>query len=342
MSFDGDATAGAADVRTLVSLRAKAMLSLHEPPTEAVSGARISLDVRAVAAGLPLDGGIIVVRKADGTSVSSAPVRAGRARVDLRVEDPPGTRAAFELSYKSNTPWVVSGDPLPWRATIQHAAPMSLTLLLAVFSALIALVTLSWRRSRRRPRPQLALEPGIFVVASEPNPSEPRRWRGQVLDAHDGTALARVSIQLRRPAVHEEDAVLVATQSDAEGAFVLEPRTEPPEGCRIEVSHTTHSSARRRLPPPGVLRICLSTRRRTVIARFVSWAKRRMPAHAAPTPAQAAARHADNAAIASWAGQVQDAMFGPDATDAEREYALREAEPGASDQDHFDGPSSRH
>ncbi len=185
---------------------------------------------------------------------------------------------------------------------------------------------------RRQPAAVPIVEPGIFVVESPTSPGEKgeNAWRGYVRDAHDPSARPTVSIRLYRPAVNEQDALLIETRCSSEGVFEFKLDKPAPDGATIEAMAPGYTMERRRLPPPGSLKVHLSTRRRSVITRFTAWARRQIATSglSEPTPQDVAKRHVGDSNVETWAQDVDHAAFGPTAPNAEVEFELHNRAPG--------------
>ncbi len=331
MSFAGSPVLQQAETQITVSRHARATISLHAAPSAITLNLNAPIDLRLTAASVALQGGVVELRQLSGTTIARAPVKAGRARLEFRIADEPKSPLSFDIVYLPNAPWIHAGSPLRWTVALRQPHWTSRLLLLAALIAAVVLVTLTWRRSKRQAAPQPTVEPGIFVVTERPEHDDRAGWSGQVRDAHDGAPPPEASIRLWRPALSTDDALLLQLAIGPDGCFDFTPDMPLPEGCTIEVSSPAHTTERRRLPPRGVLRIHLSTRRRTVIARFAAWARRRRLKALAgePTPQDAANRHTDRPEVASWARAVDGATFGPTAIDADHASTLQATEPGS-------------
>ena len=81
-------------------------------------------------------------------------------------------------------------------------------------------------------------------------------------------------ICIERPGFEHVE-VLLQTTSDASGAFSL-PRMDALKGDELALYAPIHAPLRSPLPAPGDLRISLVLRRRALLDRLVSWARRRL------------------------------------------------------------------
>jgi hypothetical protein len=157
-------------------------------------------------------------------------------------------------------------------------------------------------------------------------------WNGSVRDAHDGHAIAGASIELILPSLRALPPQ-ISVRSDALGHFSLPPILEPiPEGARLRISAPLHTEVERALPPQGRVDVALATRRRTVLARLVRWARAAgapWQRSNEPTPREimnVAVRRGE-AATARWAEAVEAAVFGDRPVDGAHEAAVRSQEP---------------
>jgi len=152
-------------------------------------------------------------------------------------------------------------------------------------------------------------------------------WRGEVLDAHDGSPIADAVVLVRLPAF-DASGVLRTARTDVTGAFVLEGAESAGPGAALEVRAPFHSPLAAPMPPPGKLVLSLVSRRRTLLARFVEWAvhdggwERRGEA----TPGEVA-RRTDRGEVAGWADAVDEAAFGPEPLSEAKEQGVVQREP---------------
>lgn len=333
--FEGTQKLAASSDSQPVTLRASVPLRLAAP----VRAAPVGEPARAVVVleprlGQVEDGVLEALHR--GRSVGSAPVRDGRATLEIRLDvaELQGVdHAAVTLRYLPASPWWTAGPPLSVVVPIRAPALWG-RVVWSILLAAVALWTLhSWRRRRHRAparRGPSELRPGVHVVQTLDVEAQ---WRGTVRDAHEGCRLAGALIEVRVPSLStaEDAGVLARCRSDRRGQFAFE-LDERPTAADLHASLPSHSSERRPLPAPGVLQINLLTRRRSVLRRFVRWARLRgAPYHATPDPTPGQVRgvaDADEAPeVARWAGDVEAAAFGPDEVDESAENRLREAEP---------------
>jgi hypothetical protein len=263
-----------------------------------------------------------------GRTVGIAPVVAGQAKITLRLG--PGARQVpVTLRYLSSTPWWLAGPEQPLVVSVVAPNPLRRMPWAIVLVALGIWIGLSWRRPRgaegARTTPPSNEQPARPVLSWFPAPDNARGWTGQIVDAHDESAIsgARIEIVTRFGSA--------SATSDAQGLFTIDTQPDQLDGT-ISISATWHARFERQLPPPGRLRVALVTRRRALLARLVELAGRARGRGAAaiePTPHELA-RHAAETArtdIAAWATAVEGAAYGPEPLDAERESAVRALEP---------------
>lgn len=259
-----------------------------------------------------------------GRTVGIGAVASGRALLHLRLG--PGARPVpVRLRYLPSTPWWLSGAERTLMVRVPPQNPLRRAPWILALAALGAWVFLLWRRPRSAARGRVedrtaAARTGTPAVVWEPQRSAGEGYVGRVTDAHDGHAIAGASIRIRT-LQGETTAV-----SDAGGEF----RLAGGRGGTLHVSAPWHASLEQSAPPPGLLSVALVTRRRALLSRLVQLAGRlRGNTETEPTPAEVA-RHAagvERGDVVLWARAVEDAAYGPDPVDAEREAAVTALEP---------------
>jgi len=82
------------------------------------------------------------------------------------------------------------------------------------------------------------------------------------------------------------------------------------------------------MPPPGTLVLSLTSRRRTLLGRFVDWALRDggWERQGEATPGEVA-RRTDRSEVATWASALDEAAFGPEPLSEAKEQAVIAREP---------------
>lgn len=328
------------------------MASEHVAPIERQARVTLSLD-HDVEASTPEDGIDIDVASAfasidgvpsgnvearvEGVIVGAAPLVQGHAKVNATFVARPGESAtAMQLRYVPDAPWLSSAGDLALSVPIRGPSPWR-QLPLAIGAIAVAVWLLVGRSARRqrldrtivmdRP-PTHEGTAGIAVVKS--SRSRVGLYTGRVVDAHDGSAVARARISVQ-VAAFAGDPVVTSAFADEHGAFAFDLPSAPPDADLV-VEAPLHSELRQRLPGAGVLEIALVSRRRKLLDRLVAWARRRGPPYDArpePTPAQVkrAAEGSRNAAAAEWASAIEQAAFDEGDVDARAEADVMALDP---------------
>lgn len=269
----------------------------------------------------------------NGESAGAAPVVMGVARVHATFPLPADGTVPVTLRYLPDAPWWLPGETAT--VTVPVSPPSPLRRLPWVIAAILvaASVIRAWWRPRRTEKPEPKTEetlppgrPSLEVIALGPAHSG---WKGRVLDAHDGSAVADARISIVLPSFGREPAPTVF--SDQEGRFVLED-VQRVEGARLEIQAEYHATLTKALPPPGEVTVSLVSRRRALLGRLVEWANRmgrpwQSPNDPTPGHVIRAARSRRAEDIGAWAEEVERAAFGPEAPDAEREREIQDREP---------------
>ena len=328
LSFAGSAALAPSSDSEPVTLRAAVPLRLAAP-----IGALRAGESRAVTVLLEPRRGVVrdgVVEAAVAElGLGTAPVHDGRAELELTLGAEAGPRVTVSFRYLPSAPCWAPGPPLSVAVELAPESRFGAVAWSVLVLAAAIWTVQSWRRARRKVEPAEAaagapLAPGVHVV----RPSRKRDgWSGTVVDAHEGTPLAAAEIVVLGPGSRE----LGRAATDAQGRFALR-LGEPAADAEIVASCRTHSSERRALPAPGTLRIALVTRRRSVLRRFVGWARARgapyfMPPE--PTPADVRRMAAGDPPVARWASEVEAVAFGPDEVGELEEQRVQQAEPPA-------------
>lgn len=300
------------------------------PPADPSSGLELDVAVGS-AVGAVRSGSVEMAVGRD--SVGTAPVRDGAARLSVVFPLPPAGSVPVTLRYLPEAPWWLAGEPVSVSVPVSPPSPWRRLPWVLAALAIGGWVVRTWWRPPRTEKPErerVSLPPGrpsLDVLEVGPERSG---WRGRVIDAHEGTAIAGATVTVVLPAF-ASDGVAARTFSDEDGRFELSP-VQRVEGARLEVAAKWHSTLVRELPPTGHLQVSLVSRRRTLLGRLVDWAGRMGKPWAAPgdpTPRHVAsiarARRAEDVAV--WAGEVERAAFGAEPPDAEEEDRIREQEP---------------
>ncbi len=327
--FAGSASTRAARVVAHGTATAQAVLSLAEPvaPSHPESGLRLRVRVSSVAG--PVPNGSVEARIA-GATLSSARVANGAAELYLQLEESAAKAHPLELRYVPDSPWWLPASVLSVAVPVLPPSPWRRIAWIAAVAVLGTWLLLGWQRPRR-------MERSATVAGSRPAARAPidvievgdarAGWRGEVLDAHDGTPIANATVLVRLPSF-DSSGVLRTAHTDAAGAFVLEGAELAGPGAALEVRAPFHSPLAAPLPPTGKLVLSLVSRRRTLLTRFVEWAvhdggwERRGEA----TPGEVA-RRTDRNEVAGWASAVDEAAFGPEPLSEAKEQAVAQREP---------------
>ncbi len=327
--FDGDgAFARASDEATVTRFRT-VRLELEREPEAVVRGGIAALHVRAAAFDVVAVGAVEAL--ASGASVASVPLRDGRAVLEVPVDPGALGEAAITLRFLPASPYLRAGRALDVRVAVSPPSAVLRTTLLALVIRTLAWALSGWKRSRERPAPAApparALPPGVHVLEAG---HERGDLHGRVVDAHDGVALANVELVVRAPAI-DGDGVVARTLSGSDGTFAF-GLERGHDTLWLEASVSTHSAVKRHLPSGGRLVVALSTRRRSLLARLVSWTRgagRPFDRTREPTPAQVMAVAGERDDVRQWAAEVEEAAFGGGELDAATEHAIATREPGA-------------
>lgn len=294
----------------------------------------VDLDVAVGSALGAVPGGAIEALVA-GQSAGTAPVTAGSSRLIAAFAAPTASAVVpVTVRYLPDAPWWIAGDSVTVNVPI--APPSPWRRLPWVIAALVVgwWVVQGWRRPARTERKdgdRASLPPGrpsLDVIEVLPGNAG---WRGRVLDAHEGTAIAGARVRIFVPSF-EGDGVVSTSETDEEGRFEL-GAVRPAPGAKLVASATWHATLEKPLPPAGHLAVSLVSRRRALLGRLVEWANRMGKPWARPgdpTPGHVAtvarARHAQD--VGDWAEEVERAAYGPEAPDADAEGRIRAREPG--------------
>jgi len=327
--FVGSTTTRAARTLTRASATAVVELSLAEPilPSHPESGVHIRVRVHSVAG--PVHSGSIEARVA-GSNLGSARVSEGLAELYLQLEETTAKSHPIELRYASDSPWWLPGPELSVTIPVLPPSPWRRIAWIAAVVVLGSWLLLGWQRPRRLERKAASLVPAHAARAPVDviEVGDVRSgWRGRVLDAHDGTPIANAVLLVRLPAF-DTSGVLHTANTDEQGTFVLEGPRSPGPGAALEVRAPLHTPLAAPMPPPGTLVLSLTSRRRTLLGRFVDWALRDggWERHGEATPGEVA-RRTERREVASWASALDEAAFGPDPLSEAKEQAVIAREP---------------
>lgn len=343
VSFAGDAqTAFALHVaeierRVKVTLRVPAAEKGELKAQVPEDGIPLVVDV-ASALGPVTEGGV-EARIGDAV-IGAAPVERGIARLTLTFAAQ-GTEALVKLRYVPSAPWYEPlGEPIihvPIRGPgLWSKAPI----LLAGFAVLAFFLIGRVASKSTKPEPAPA-KPDPDARAGKPRLDIVRPaargevgWRGVVVDAHDATAVRNARVWVER-GTFDGRTILASVGTDAHGAFVL-PHIEGLVGSeQMAVEAPLHARLLQPLPPAGELSIALVLRRRALLGRMVTWARRRgrpFDLKPEPTPGHVRRAAADDFQTARWADAIERAVFGQGDVDARTEGEIDRLAPAEPQQ----------
>jgi hypothetical protein len=294
--------------------------------------------------------GVVEARAGDAI-VGAGTLEGGVTRVPILLEVPHAASVALSLRYIGDAPWFLTSDdtevmqpvrePMPWgKLATALAGAMVLAWFLGTRAPFRAAAVRAPARGGTRPRPVA----GVHLVEALPDVP---RWRGCVVDAHDGAPIPGAEIAIEQ-AGFDGVRVLCRTTADARGAFTLsltdtgaEAAANPPapgaqelaRGSSLVAESSLHASVRRPTPAFGTVEIALVLRRRALLDRLVAWARARggaLNTSAEPTPAQVRSAAGDER-VARWAAATERAAFGWEPVDAATQSAVdRLAPPDAT------------
>ena len=335
LRFDGTTTLAKATASQPIVRRADVALALAHPidVADPDDGVPIDVDVKTLRG--PVTDGVVEARRGE-ESVGAGDVKDGKAHVIATFSFERAGKVPIELRYVPNAPYFRAGKPLPVEVSVRGPGMTKQIVIALIVLAVTAWIVVGWRRA-----PMRALAPaddgppvptgraGVDVVRSEAGQTS---YRGTVIDAHDGSAINAARVTIVAPAF-QGDGVMARAVTNDRGEFVLDAKHR--SDARLVVDAPTHSRLEQSLPLPGVLRIALVSRRRTVLERLVRWAQKAgtpFDAQPEPTPGhvrRVAFRAQDNE-VEEWARGVEAAAYGPAAVDEQLETQLVTAEPRGS------------
>ncbi|HEY2369270.1 MAG TPA: hypothetical protein VGH87_22890 [Polyangiaceae bacterium] len=282
-----------------------------------------------------------VEARLDGVIVGAATLENGKATIHASFVETNGQKsAALQVRYVPDAPWLQPSSELTVRVPLKGPSPWRQAPLAVGALAVAAwlLVGRSARRQRldktivmQRP-PTHEGTAGISVVHS--SRSRTGKYGGCVVDAHDGTPVARARVSVQVPSFPGTPVqVVVSVFADDAGEFAFDLETSPPQEAELVVEAPLHVDLRQKLPAGGVLEIAVVSRRRKLLERLVGWARRRGPPYDVrpePTPGQVRrAAEGGNPAVAEWAGAVEQAAFDAGDVDARVEADVNALDPDA-------------
>ncbi|MBK9265572.1 MAG: carboxypeptidase regulatory-like domain-containing protein [Polyangiaceae bacterium] len=333
LRFDGTTVLAKATASQPIVRRADVALSLSHPVDvgDPDDGVPIDVDVKTLRG--PVTGGVVEALRGD-ESVGAGEVRDGVARVIASFSFERAGTVPLKLRYVPSAPFFRAGKSLDIEISVRGPGMAKQIAIALVVLAVTAWIVIGWRRAPMRAVPNAddgktpvpTGRAGVDVVRAEAGQTS---YSGTVIDAHDATPIAAARLVVIAPAFQGDGVVSRAT-SNERGEFVLDASHRSDARLVIEApAHTKHEQA---LPLPGVLRIALVTRRRTLLERLVRWAQRTgapFDAQPEPTPGHVrrAAFRAQDDEVEQWARGVETAAYGPAMVDEQLESQLVAGEP---------------
>ena len=327
--FAGSHTTRAARTLARATATALVQLSLADPvlASHPENGVRLSVRAHSVAGAVRT--GSVEARSGD-SNLGSARVVDGVAEIYVQLDESAAKSRPVELRYASDSPWWLAGPELSVAIPILPPSPWRRIAWIAAVVLLGSWLLLGWQRPRRLERrasslaPPLAFRAPVDIVEVGERGSG---WRGRVLDAHDGSPIVDAVVLVRVPSF-DASGVLCSARSDARGEFALEATLPAGPGAALEVRAPLHTPLAAPMPPSGTLVLSLTSRRRTLLGRFVEWALHDggWERHGEATPGEVA-RRTDRGEVANWASALDEAAFGPEPLSETKEQAVIAREP---------------
>ncbi len=330
VSFAGDAQTAFAvhlaeiERRVKVTLRVPAAEKNELKPQVPEDGIALDVDVASTLG--PVGEGTVEARVGVAV-VGAAPVERGVARLTLTFAGS-GTEAVVKLRYVASAPWYEAlGEPTV-RVPIRGPGILSkLPILLAGLAVMAFFLVGRVASKGNKPEPAPAKveaaaaagKPRLEVV--RPAAKGEQGWRGIVTDAHEGTPVGAARVWVER-GTFDGRSVLLSVATTEDGAFRLPGIPGLVGDEQMAVEAPLHARLVQPLPPPGELSVALVLRRRAVLARLVTWARRRgrpFDVKPEPTPGHVRRAAADDFQTARWADAIEKAVFGGGEVDARME-----------------------
>jgi hypothetical protein len=298
----------------------------------------IPLQAELTSAAGPITEGAVEARVGD-VVVGAAPVERGIARLTLTFTGQ-GTEALVRLRYVPSSPWYVPlGEPtirVPIRGPgLLSKAPILLAGLAVLAFFLVGRV--SANRAKVEPAPAKAdaeerdAKPRVEVIRAAGRGESGHR--GRVVDAHEGTPIGSARVWIER-GTFDGRTILASVATNRSGSFELPAVSGLVGDEQIGAEAPLHARFLQPLPPAGEISIALALRRRALLARLVTWAKKRGPpfdTRPEPTPGHVKKAAAEEFQAARWADAVEKAVFGPNEVDARAEREIEKMEPPATE-----------
>lgn len=315
-----------------VSMRVPAIESGELAPRVPDDGIPLLVDVASSAGPVP-EGG--VEARIGETVVGAAPVERGTAHLSMTFSAA-GTDALVLLRYVPSSPWYEPTGDTVVRVPIRSPGLLAKAPILLAGIAVLALFLVG-RASSRQQKPEPApVKPNDREREGKPRIDVVRQadrgdvgFRGQLVDAHDGTPIARARVWIERGSFDGRK-VLASTTTDDGGRFTLDGTFERVGDEQIGAEGRLHARLAQALPPAGELAIALVLRRRALLERLVAWAKRAgapFDARPEPTPGHVKRAAGLDFQTARWADAIEQAVYGDGEVDARVEGDIEQMTP---------------
>jgi hypothetical protein len=252
----------------------------------------------------------------------------------------------LSIRYEPGAPWFRAPPDLVVNQPVKAASgwrdvPLVIAGLAAVLLIAMARSTARVAALRGPPAHKPATRRGAHVELVRRDPAS-KGWSGHVVDADDGSTVPNARIHIER---HGFDGVnvLFRTTSDALGRFALAPVHSLP-GDELVADAPLHGLLRGPLPADGELSVALVLRRRALLDRLVTWARRRgrpFDVAAEPTPAQVRRAARADPDVIRWADAVELAAFGGRVVDEQAQEDVDSLAPGGPPDEHAPRPAQR-
>ena len=319
--------------RVKVTVRVPAAEKGELKPLVPEDGIPLVVDVASTLG--PVSEGGVEARIGDAV-IGAAPVERGVARLTLTFTAH-GNEAPVRLRYVASAPWYEPiGEPLvkvPIRGPgLLAKAPILLAGLAVLAFFLVGRVASKGNKPEPAPAPakvdmERAGKPRLDVVRAAERGEV--GWRGRVVDAHEGTPVRDARVWVER-GTFEGKSVLASVGTDGHGAFELSHIVGLVGNEQMAVEAPLHARLLQPLPAAGELSIALILRRRALLGRLVTWARRRgkpFDVNPEPTPGHVRRAAADDFQTARWADAVERAVFGGGEVDARTEGEIERMAP---------------
>jgi hypothetical protein len=336
LRFDGTTTLAKASNTQPIVRRADVALALAHAIDAGDPEDGVPIDVNVTTLRGAVTGGVVEAFRGE-ESVGAGEVSEGKARVIASFSFERAGKVPLELRYTPNAPYFRAGKPLAVEISIRGPGMTKQVIIALIVLAVTAWIVFGWRRAPLRAvalidegkLPAPTGRAGVDVVRGETGQTA---YRGTVVDAHDGAPIADARISAIAPSL-QGDGVVARATSDERGEFDLDAKHRA--DARLVIDAPAHTKLEQALPLPGVLRIALVTRRRTLLERLVRWAQRAgapFDAQPEPTPGHVrrAAYRSQDEEVEEWARGVESAVYGPATVDEQLESQLVTGEPRGS------------